>query len=370
MNLDPGSFEPLNPESIPFISSADDLSAFLDSLPGGDEPCAIDSEADSLHAYREKLCLIQFSAGDRHALIDPLVLDRPEVDILLRYLDGRDVWMHGMDFDLSILKRTYDWIPARTFDTQIAARLIGCRQFGLAHLIEEYFDVKLSKASQRANWGTRPLSDHLIEYAVNDVRYLLPLAGKLNRQLHEAGRWEWFLESCQGTARTVLERPGPDTENAWRISGTGNMRRVYLAFLRALWHWRDFEARRRDLPPFKILNNRDLISAANAAVDGNDRLPRRMREGMERRYRKAIAQARGFSPEEWPEERKRGKRPPADPEFGKRLNAFKKRRDIAAAELNIDESLIAPRPLLESLAARTEGADERLLSWQRQLLGL
>src|SRR5690606_4842203 len=113
--------------------------------------CAVDTEADSLHCFREKLCLIQFSAAERHVIIDPLKIS--DLSPLLEYLKTAEVWMHGADFDMSLFKRTFDFVPPVVLDTQTAARLCGFRQFGLAHLVQEIFQVSLSKQSQRANWA-------------------------------------------------------------------------------------------------------------------------------------------------------------------------------------------------------------------------
>ncbi len=81
--------------------------------------------------------------------------------------------MHGADYDMTMFKRQFGKLPAVVYDTQIGARLLGVRRFGLGDLVNHYFGVELSKSSQKADWGKRPLSPKMIEYALNDVHYLL-----------------------------------------------------------------------------------------------------------------------------------------------------------------------------------------------------
>jgi ribonuclease D len=79
----------------------------------------------------------------------------------------------------------------------IAARLCGIPEFSLAALIERYFAVKVTKASQKANWAKRPLSPQMADYAVNDTRYLHRLAEILEAEMRRLGRWDWFEQSCE-----------------------------------------------------------------------------------------------------------------------------------------------------------------------------
>ena len=141
----------VSPLDAVIVESTEALVDFLGSLPDskGDRRCAVDTEADSLHSFREKLCLIQFSCAGRHAIIDPLKIG--DLTPLLQFLESAEIWMHGADFDMSLFKRTFDLVPSTVLDTQTAARLCGFRQFGLAHLVHEIFGVSLSKQSQRAN---------------------------------------------------------------------------------------------------------------------------------------------------------------------------------------------------------------------------
>ena len=354
------------------IGSASRLEEFLQQfdLVGGNERlrCAIDTEADSLHSYQEKLCLIQFSCNDVHAIIDPLAIADEDMSLLIRFLDRCEVWMHGADFDMWMFRKAYDWIPDVVYDTQIAARLVGFEQFGLAHLVEHFFNVKLSKQSQRADWGRRPLPDKMIRYAINDVVFVLQLADLLLKKIRELGREEWFLESCAVARKNVEARTGPDPDQVWRIPGWGKLRPRGLAYLREIWAWRDKEAERMNRPPFKVIVNEQILGFADQLQQGKKVvLPKRFSEIQQRRFRRAIERARRLPEEELPKRRLHPRR--AKPgNLDAIVSKFRKRRDAAAESLNLDATLIATRSMLEAIAIdRTEGL-EQLMSWQRDLL--
>ncbi|MEP6604409.1 MAG: ribonuclease D, partial [Spartobacteria bacterium] len=158
------------------------------------ERVAIDTEADSLHCYREKLCLLQVSVPGGNFIVDPL----SDVDLapLRGAFEPKEIILHGSDYDLRLLRRSMDFSPRRIFDTVIAARLLGIREFSLAALVKRYFDIELTKGSQKANWAKRPLPPRMLEYAINDTRFLLEMAEKLEAELKASNRHEWFLQSC------------------------------------------------------------------------------------------------------------------------------------------------------------------------------
>src|SRR5438132_4867795 len=174
-------------ERIAVIASAAQLAKLLPKIEAVDR-VAIDTEADSLHSYREKLCLLQVSVPASRTdssrgepghdyVVDPLA----NVDLrpLCAALANKETVLHGADFDLRLLRRSLDFAPKRIFDTVIAARLIGIREFSLVALVERYFGIRLTKGSQKANWSRRPLPARMEEYAINDTHYLLPLADSL-----------------------------------------------------------------------------------------------------------------------------------------------------------------------------------------------
>src|SRR5436305_7250258 len=233
---------------------------------------AVDTEADSLHCYREKLCLLQVSLREGDFLVDPLVENdlAPLADTLAR----KEIVLHGADYDLRLLRRALNFQPARLFDTVIAARLLGIREFSYAALVRKYFGIELAKGSQKANWALRPLSPKMEEYARNDTHYLLPLAEKLESQLIECDRFEWFQQSCERAIISAAIDRERDTEEAWRIRGSGLTRGREAAILRALWHWRDREAERFDRPCFFVSRDDQLCEEARSVLRGGRRRTR------------------------------------------------------------------------------------------------
>src|SRR2546423_15043549 len=227
------------------IQTDSELSKLLPTLATVDR-VAVDTEADSLHCYFEKLCLIQISIPGHDYLVDPLA----NVDLapLADALRQKEIVLQGADFDLRLLRRSLGFVATRIFDTVIAARLIGIRTFSLAALVEKFCGVTLAKGSQKANWARRPLPQHMAEYAMNDTRYLLPLAEKLETGLRERGRLERFQQSCERAREQAAGERTRGDEEVWRISGSGKFGGRAGAVPRELWQWRDREARPADRP--------------------------------------------------------------------------------------------------------------------------
>jgi ribonuclease D len=329
--------------------------------------CAIDTEADSLHRYRESLCLIQFADRHQSVLIDPLAIE--DLSELGEYLKSATVWMHGADYDMTMFKRQFGSLPAVVYDTQIGARLLGARRFGLGDLVNIYFGVDLSKSSQKADWGKRPLSAKMIEYALNDVNYLLEMGDEIIRQLQEKGRLEWFEESCLTARRRVMERDDVK-EESWRIQGSGKLNALGLAFLKALWLWRDREARTWDRPSFMVAPNRQLLEwSMILSAKKTISLPSHYRPERAKRLKAALALVDEMPESEWPE-RLRGERRKRDKDFESLVDGLLKAREQAAMELDIEASLIAPRAVLESIAANESAPADVLMQWQRRCLGM
>lgn len=329
--------------------------------------CAIDTEADSLHRYRESLCLIQFADRDGCVLIDPLAIE--DLSVLGDYLSAATVWMHGADYDMTMLKRQFGNLPAVVYDTQIGARLLGVRRFGLGDLVKEYFGVELSKSSQKADWGKRPLSPKMIEYALNDVHYLLEMGDMIVARLKEKGRYDWFEESCLAARQRVLDRDDSKEEN-WRVQGSGKLEPQGLAILRALWNWRDGEAKAWDRPSFMVVPNRQLLDwSIDLAAGKNVSLPTHYRPDRVKRFRSVLDAVKELPESEWPE-RPSGKRRKRDRDFERKVDLLIKAREKVAEELDIEGALIAPRAILEGIAAGDVSASDVLLKWQRECLGM
>jgi ribonuclease D len=327
---------------------------------------AVDTEADSLHCYREKLCLIQISVPGSDHIVDPLA----DVDLapLCAVLQPKEIILHGADYDLRLLRRALNFTPRQIFDTVIAARLLGIREFSLAAMLKRHFGVELTKGSQKANWAKRPLPERMIEYAIKDTHYLLPLAEKLESELQEAGRLDWFRQSCQRAIEQAAVDRSRDMEEAWRISGAGSLPPRTAAVLRELWKWREKEAEAADRPSFHILQNHELLRAAEEFVAGRTPDYRHFSPRRRSHFRQAAENALKMPEEKWPVKRRRtGTRPTA--EVVRRADELKHRRDRAAGELKVEPTILAPRTALEAIASDETCAETILVPWQRQLLG-
>jgi len=338
------------------------------------ERVALDTEADSLHSYREKLCLLQISvsiAPDRlqpsDFIVDPLA--NVDLEPLRRALEGIEIVLHGADYDLRMLRRGLNLIASKIFDTMIAARLLGIREFSLAALVKRYFGLTLLKGSQKANWARRPLPARMAEYAINDVHYLLPLAEKLEIELDHCERRDWLRQSCQRAVELAAVARARNQDELWRIRGSGILRGRAAAVLRALWQWREKEAEKADRPPFHILQNEDLLKAATKFASGSVPDYRHFSFRRRQAFREA-AQAALREPEsEWPVTRGRSGTRPTTVTV-QRAEELRRRRNKSAEELGLEPSFIAPRSTLEAIAADDTRAPALLVPWQRELLGL
>jgi ribonuclease D len=329
------------------------------------ERIALDTEADSLHCYFDKLCLLQISIPGQNFLIDPLA--GLSLTPLFEALEGKTVVIHSADYDLRLLRRLGYAGPSVLFDTMIAARLLGAREFGLAALLHQHFGLVIAKASQKANWAIRPLPREMLEYAVNDTVRLLELAEIQEARLRELGRYSWLEQMCerQIQAASIIKERDPDS--LWRITGYADLSPRGMAILRSLWHWRDREAQDADRPAFHVLNNENLINAASRFDSGQPVDPRHLKGSRRQRFFEAAESALGLPESEWPKIiRKPRLRTTQEQEH--RFRHLRKHRDDAAERLQIDPTLIAPKALLEQLSRNEPAALESLLPWQKECL--
>ena len=357
---------------------------------------ALDTEADSLHCYREKLCLLQISVpaaiavagigdagceqGDSRInrdhrsrlqvhdfIVDPLA--GVDLEPLRRALEPREIVLHGADYDLRMLRRGLNFTAHRIFDTLIAARLLGIREFSLAALLKRYFGLELPKGSQKANWAKRPLPARMAEYAINDVRYLLPLAEKLEAELDRIQRRDWLRQSCERAIEQAAVARVRNQDELWRVSGAGSLHGRPAAVLRALWQWREREAEMADRPPFHILQNEKLVNAAESFAAGSVPDYKHFSPRRRRAFREAARSALLAPESECPVlPRRFGTRRTAD--TVRRTEELRRRRDKSAEELGLEPSFIAPRSTLEAIAADRTRAEKLLVLWQRELLGV
>jgi len=227
------------------------------------EPCfAVDTESNSLFAYRERVCLIQFSTPTQDYVLDPLCFSNLEV--LAPIFANRDQQkvFHAADYDILCMRRDYGFVFAGVFDTMLAARLLGWAHVGLAAILELHFGVRLNKRHQRADWGRRPLTRELIDYARLDTHYLLDLRNLQFGQLEKSGRMEDAQFSFSRIEQVQSKSNGFDPHGFWKISGARELTPQQLAVLRELYLYRERQAEHANRPPFKILGNQTLLEIA------------------------------------------------------------------------------------------------------------
>jgi len=335
---------------------------FLGQLASHSE-IALDTEADSLHCYFEKLCLIQIGSPCSLLLLDPLA-GLPLSDFF-KTLEGKRLVFHDADYDLRLLRRSGSFPDDNIFDTMLAARLCGEPHLGLAALVEKFFNVKLSKASRKANWGQRPLSGLMVDYALNDVRYLHELAAIFEEKLHELERIEWFYQSRDRMIRATREVKVKEEEMLWRISGYAKLSRRSWALLRAVWKWRDSESRKSDKPPFYILSNSEMLHIAESGAQGKKVIPSRLSSTQKALFEEILTTALALPEEECPHPIIRTSIRTTKQEM-ELFRKLKDKRDYAAAQLGLNPSVIASKLALETVARNTDGVS--LLPWQRTLL--
>ncbi len=252
---------PASPPRLAPSLVADDagLAALADAL--ADEPViALDTESNSFHVYRERVCLIQISTRSRDWVVDPLSADpRPLGSVLAA---APALVLHGADYDVRCLKREYGFVLPRLFDTMVAARRLGRAGLGLAALVEQHFGVRLAKDYQRSDWGRRPLSAEQVRYAALDTHFLLPLHDLLAGELHERRLAD---EAWQEFARVAAVEPKPkvfDPEGWRRMKGARDLDAAGRAVLRALWIAREDRASALDRPPFKVMPEQTMLEVA------------------------------------------------------------------------------------------------------------
>jgi ribonuclease D len=327
---------------------------------------ALDTEADSLHAYPEKLCLIQISYPGGDVILDPLA--SMNLTPFFGELSRHELVMHGADYDLRLLRKSYGFVPKAIFDTMLASRLLGCREFGLSNLVSRFLGITLEKGAQKANWGRRPLTMRMEIYARNDTRHLRPLAEILRAQLKETGRLAWHEESCAKLIADCAQFRPLDPDMLWRVKGSHQLDPRGLAVLRELWHWREKEAIKFNRPPHFILPADIMVDLAEACAESGPR-PDMLPNHLTSRRQSEImdAMAAGLAKTDLPARVKnRGYRQSETEK--RRMLDLENRRNRLAHDLGLDPTLIASRAMLVMLAKNWQAHAGELMSWQRKLL--
>jgi ribonuclease D len=361
-----------------WIRTTAELSGLADSLRGR-RAIALDTESDSLHHHREKVCLVQLGVEAGGWLVDPLAArDLSPLGPLLAD-PGMVKVLHGADYDVTTLKRDFGFTFAGLFDTMIAARFLGLPEIGLQALLRAEFGIALTKESQKDDWSRRPLTATQEAYALADVTHLIALYERLAAKLEAAGRLAWVREESAAVAALEPARRGRDPEAWQKVKGVRRLTRRQQAVLRAVHAWRDGLAERTDVPAFKLASAETLMElaerqprdlAALAPIKGL--LPRLRREADA--ILEAIARASELPEDDLPRLAS-APRPVVSEATRRRIDALRTWRAAEAARIAVDVSVVLPQRLLERVAEvdlrapadleRVEG----LRQWRRDAFG-
>ncbi len=321
---------------------------------------AVDTETNGLHAYRSRVCIIQFSDGESVWLLDVVAFPHPRkelepvIDLLAAPAPAKI--LHGSSHDISSLKEDFSRGIGGVFDTYVAAQLLSYDRISLSDLVERHFGVVLSKKLQKKNWAERPLKPDELDYLRHDVTYLLPLHDILRRELEEKD----LLEEAELESRRVEETAALqaefDPDSFWRMKGIENLGDHELAFLKRLFRLRDEIARRWDRPPFKTIPDGVLIEAA-AVREAEDiaRIRFFTRPGLRPFVRTIQKEFRAAREEGRPERSRPPKKPRGEPS---RLNKARREalesdlkawRNEKARERGVPPGAVLPNHLVEAL---------------------
>jgi ribonuclease D len=369
---------PAKTESALYLDQVPELDRFLTEISNIQE-LALDTEGASFHRFLDRIYLLQISTRERSAIIDPLPIGSPAKLGDLLQSKNVEVVFHDADYDLRLLHQDYGWHVTNIFDTRIASQLLGIKSFGLAALLEQFFDVKLDKKHQRADWSMRPLTPDMLEYAAQDTRYLLQLKDHMKGELERRGRLHWAAEEFARLEGTRWEAE-ESMEGFLRLKGARDLSRRELAVLREVANWRDTVAAELDRATFRVMGNEVLLELARKAPRSVSELSaiKGMPKGMIERGGSEIVGAirRGMeAPEAELPKFPKGQRWNKDRDFDDKVTRLKAVRDAAAARLELDPGVLCSRERLENVArsgAKTVddlAAVPELRRWQIEEMG-
>ena len=390
------------PELLTRVEQVEQLAEILARAP----IVAVDTESNSLYAYREQVCLVQFSTTEADYLVD--ALDGTSLAALGRvFADERvEKVFHAAEYDVICLRRD--------FDTMLAARILGRAEVGLSSLLESEFGVRLNKRFQRANWGQRPLTAEQLDYARMDTHYLIALRERLRAGLEQRGLLELAQEDFARLAARESERGGegngaPAEQAAgegersgkghnpagmdgkaivttagegggaaaaeaaigsaaeaangiewWRVSGARDLEPRQAAILAELCVYRDRQAHALNRPLFKVMGDKTLTAIAQAAPKTMRSLgktpgmtkPQLRRHGQ--RLLEAVQRGLAAPPLRAP------RQPRPDGRYLNRLAKLRQWRTQAGEKLGVPSEVALPRDLLLAVAQANPRLPEEL----------
>ena len=341
------------------VEDHDDLLRLIRQLQSH-KKLAIDTESNSLYAYKEQVCLIQISTPRKDFLLDTIRLtDLSPLGKIMMDAQVEKVF-HGAEYDVICLKRDFNFKINNLFDTRVALRTLGRKRSGLGDVLEEEFGIKINKKWQRANWGQRPLPPELLDYARLDAHYLLTLRDRLVKDLKEYQRWEEAKEECVRISQFKPNNHDFHPNHFWKISNAKQLQPDQAAILKEIYLFRDEQARYLNRPPFKVIPDKTLLAVALSKPQNAEDLVELpgMTRGQIRRYGQGLLNAV-----------KQGLRssPPARPKSEhiddviiNRYKHLRKWRKQTAEARNVDSDIILPREIMWSIATEAPRTRKKL----------
>lgn len=349
------------------IADAAALAARLSAF-AGSGAVGLDTEFLRERTYYAQLCLVQLCADTECLCIDTLAL--PELSPLQALMSNAGIVkvLHAARQDLEVLWPAAG--PVRNiYDTQVAAALTGLPpQVGYAELVSRLLQVQLQKAHTRTDWSRRPLSAEQIDYALDDVRYLLPLRAALDQRLRELGRTDWFAEEMQAVAEA--NDYAIDPERAWlRLKGLSELDADRRRLAQLLGAWRERRAISSNRPRGWLLPDaalRDIVlrvPRTAAELVGIQELPEGIRNNSGTQLLQLVAEAKVPDP---PHPLPQRRRP--DDAWINTINRLAEIAKSAARELEVAPEMLATRRELEQFAGGERDGGP-LQGWRRAAIG-
>jgi ribonuclease D len=310
---------------------------------------AVDTESNSLHAYREQVCLVQFTTPTRDYVVDPLALhDLSALGPIFSDPQIEKIF-HAAEYDLICLRRDFAFQFANLFDTMHAARVLGYQFVGLDNLLGEKFRFEMDKRHQKADWAMRPLTPAQLDYARLDTHFLFDLRDVLEAELREKGRLSIALEDFGRACKVDIPKERVNGTSWRRFSTRKDVSPRELTVLSELCVSRDRIAERMNRPVFKVISDALLLDIArnlperDVDLGGLGLSPKQIRlwggEILEAVKRGTVAPL---------VEREQAKRP--NDRTLKRLERLKNWRKKVAQELRVESDIVLPKTYLNLLA--------------------
>lgn len=337
---------------------------------------AIDTESNSLYAYRGQVCLIQITIREQDYILDPLLVEdiSPLGDVLKN--PKIEKVFHAAEYDLVLLKRDFGFEVNNLFDTMMAARVCGQESVGLNTLLKTHFGVRSDKQHQLDDWGVRPLPEDSLLYAQMDTHYLLDLRDIQFQMLKDSGQLEEADEVFDDVTRVGVVVPKQfDPDGYWDIGYPHHLTRKQMAVLREIYLLRDEIARELDMPTFKVLHNKALITIAKRTPQSKTQLRRvdGIASEIYHDYADAILEAIGRG------EASRLPRPPQrnklDPDVADRYVALHAWRKERAVGRGVESNIVLAKDTLWQIAYvlpdsyETLGLIDGIGPWRMQQYG-